>query len=202
VVPTLVHDGRVLVESSVICEYLDETFAKPALMPQDPYSRAQARVWLKIFDDVAHPAIRQASFELLYRPLLAAMPPAELAARLARHPNPARAQRFREAACGDADATAIKAAMDSFRAILGRMDVALQRNEWLAGADYSLADAAMSSLLDRLDNLGMGELSQAFPHTKDWGAAIMVRPAFAASRAPLEFRLPVPSVRLDERTGR
>ena len=73
VVPTLVHNGRVVIESSVICEYLDETFAQPALMPKDPYLRAQARAWLKVFDELAHPAIRQASFELLYRPLLARM---------------------------------------------------------------------------------------------------------------------------------
>ena len=73
VVPTLVHDGRVMLESSVICQYLDETFPDPALMPADPYARAQARTWLKIFDDVVHGALRQASFELLCRPLLAEM---------------------------------------------------------------------------------------------------------------------------------
>ena len=87
-------------KSSVICQYLDETFPEPALMPGDPYARAQARTWLKIFDDVVHAALRQASFELLYRPLLAEMPPAELEERLALHPNPVRAQRFRDAARG------------------------------------------------------------------------------------------------------
>ena len=36
VVPTLVHDGKVIVESSVICEYLDETFPDPPLKPARP----------------------------------------------------------------------------------------------------------------------------------------------------------------------
>ena len=37
VVPTLVHDGRVLSESTVICEYLDDAFPEPSLKPADPY---------------------------------------------------------------------------------------------------------------------------------------------------------------------
>jgi glutathione S-transferase len=35
VVPTLVHDGKVIIESSVICEYLDEAFPAPPLKPND-----------------------------------------------------------------------------------------------------------------------------------------------------------------------
>src|SRR3954465_10252963 len=66
VVPTLVHDGRVVLESSIICEYLEDAFPAPALLPSDPYGRARARVWLKHFDEVVHPAVRKASFELLY----------------------------------------------------------------------------------------------------------------------------------------
>jgi len=193
VVPTLVHDGKVVVEASVICEYLNETFAEPALMPQDPYARAQARIWLKMFDELAHPAIRQASFELLYRPLLAQMAPAELEARLARHPDPARARRFRDARGSGADPATIKAAVASFRAIIARLDAALERNEWLAGGDYSLADVTMSPFVERLDNLGMGQLWDSFANAKKWGAALMSRPAIAAARAPLEYRLPIPA---------
>jgi glutathione S-transferase len=44
VVPTLVHDNRVVVESTRIIEYLDEAFAAPPLMPKVPYERATARL--------------------------------------------------------------------------------------------------------------------------------------------------------------
>jgi glutathione S-transferase len=202
VVPTLVHDGKVVVESSVICQYLDEAFPQPALMPLDPYARAQARTWLKVFDEVAHPAIRQASFELLYRPLLALMPPAELEARLASHPDPVRAQSFRDAACGAADTAAIREAVLAFRRIIARMDAALERTEWLAGAHYSLADIAMAPFAERLEHLGMGDLSEPFPRARRWSAAVMARPAPASARAPLDHRLPAPfPARLDEPTG-
>src|SRR5262245_47546256 len=191
VVPTLVHDGKVVLESSVICQYLDEVFPKPALMPLDPYARAQARTWLKVFDEVGHPAIRQASFELLYRPLLALMPPAELEARLARHPDPKRAQRFRDAARGAADVAAIKEAVLVFRRMIARIDAALERNEWLAGAHYSLADVAMAPFAERLEHLGMAKLLEPFPRASRWSATVMARPATASARAPLDHRLPV-----------
>jgi glutathione S-transferase len=42
-VPTLVHDGFALSESSAICEYVDETFPGTRLYPADPRDRARAR---------------------------------------------------------------------------------------------------------------------------------------------------------------
>ena len=42
-IPTLIHDGFALSESSAICEYLDETFAGTRLYPKDPRDRARAR---------------------------------------------------------------------------------------------------------------------------------------------------------------
>jgi glutathione S-transferase len=50
-VPTLVlDDGRALPESEVICEYLEEIFPAPALMPADPWERAQVRLITRISD--------------------------------------------------------------------------------------------------------------------------------------------------------
>jgi glutathione S-transferase len=42
-VPTLIHDGFALSESSAICEYLDESFAGTPLYPSDVRARARAR---------------------------------------------------------------------------------------------------------------------------------------------------------------
>jgi glutathione S-transferase len=66
VVPTLVHDGEAVLESSIICQYLDDLFPDPALLPAAPRPRGRCRAWLKYFDDMVHPAVRKASFEILY----------------------------------------------------------------------------------------------------------------------------------------
>ena len=42
-IPTLIHDGFALSESSAICEYIDESFPGTRLYPPDPRHRARAR---------------------------------------------------------------------------------------------------------------------------------------------------------------
>ena len=51
VVPTLVHDGTPIIDSSVIIEYLDEAFPEPGLSPSDLKSRAGMRAWMRYFED-------------------------------------------------------------------------------------------------------------------------------------------------------
>jgi glutathione S-transferase len=49
-VPLLRHDGKLIWESSVICEYLDETFPAHPLLPEDCYARAEVRMWVTLAD--------------------------------------------------------------------------------------------------------------------------------------------------------
>ena len=51
VVPTLVHDGHVVINSACINEYLDEAFPQPRLSPTDPKDRARMRYWTWTADD-------------------------------------------------------------------------------------------------------------------------------------------------------
>ncbi len=43
-VPVIDDDGRVLFESCIINEYLDERYPNPPLMPKDPYLRGRGRI--------------------------------------------------------------------------------------------------------------------------------------------------------------
>ena len=50
-VPALeLDDGRVLPESEVICEYLEDAFPEPSLRPKDPWALAQVRLLSRICD--------------------------------------------------------------------------------------------------------------------------------------------------------
>lgn len=195
VVPTLLHDGRVITESSVICQYLDDVFPSPRLLPHDPYQRAQARMWLKIFDDVAHPAIRKASFELLYRPLLSGRPQGEVEGLLAAHPNAERAQAFRSALARPADPLVVEDSKRVFKSLIARLHASLPNDDdWLAGREFSLADVAMAPFVERLDHLGMLELFQG--KTARWSERVLARSSIESAKAPPAHRFPGPEGKL------
>jgi glutathione S-transferase len=187
VVPTLVHDGRTVLESSIICQYLDEQFAQPPLLPADPYPRAQARTWLKYFDDVLHPALRAVSFERLYRPLLAALPRQELEQRLAAHPNPARAKAFLAADAAPAD-------LAPFAKAIARLEGALS-TQWLSGEHFGMADVALAPFAERLAHLGLEDLWAGHRNVADWIARLLAYPSVQAAQAPAQFRFRVYSPR-------
>lgn len=185
VVPTIVHDGRAVIESSVINEYVNEVFEGPDLAPQDPHEKARMRVWTKLQDDVVHPAVQKPTFNLLIKPILQKMSEEEFEAFIARHPHEANRQMFRNAARGPVDQQAIDAARERFSFVFGRMQQALESGPWLAGSTFSLADIAVAPAIDRLTQCGLLDLFQPFPAVLDWVERIQARPTFTAM-APRE----------------
>lgn len=53
--PALEVDGRTLTQSLAILEWLDETVPQPALLPADPFDRAQVRAMAQIVASDIHP---------------------------------------------------------------------------------------------------------------------------------------------------
>ncbi len=70
VVPTLVHDGEPVIDSSCILEYLDEVAPAPPLSPPTALGRAQMRAWLRYFEEVPTAAVRVPSFQDVFLPLM------------------------------------------------------------------------------------------------------------------------------------
>src|SRR3979490_3600441 len=74
VAPSLMHDGRVVIDSSVIMEYLDEVFvARERLVPEDAVARAAMRALMRFIDEVPAAAIRAPSYHLAFLPAFHAM---------------------------------------------------------------------------------------------------------------------------------
>tara|TARA_B100000586_G_scaffold106894_1_gene76671 strand:- start:162 stop:827 length:666 start_codon:yes stop_codon:yes gene_type:complete len=55
-VPVLVHKGKTIYESAIINEYLEEEYPEVALMPEDHYERARARIWIDYASNYYLPA--------------------------------------------------------------------------------------------------------------------------------------------------
>jgi glutathione S-transferase len=68
-VPTLVHDGAPVIDSSVIMEYLEEVFPQGrTLVPAAPVERARMRTLMRFIDEVPTPAVRVPSYNLAFLP--------------------------------------------------------------------------------------------------------------------------------------
>lgn len=178
VVPTLVHDGIAIHESTIINEYLDEVFPEVPLMPRDPVDRARARFWVKYEDDVLHPSIRPATFALMMSPELAVRSDNELDAMVAAHPNKKRAEELRLAARTPIDHKKVDDAKRTMLAALERLEQRLSEAPWLGGPSYSLADIAAAPFIDRLEELNLSGLWSGKVALAKWIARTKERPAY------------------------
>ena len=96
VVPTLVHDGNVIVKSTVINEYLDDVFPEVALKPNDPQARAAMRVWTKAVDEDLHPACAEVTFSSCHRHIIKRLSPKDYENFLASTPSQSVMPRWHE----------------------------------------------------------------------------------------------------------
>lgn len=182
VVPTLVHDGKVIIESTIIIEYLDEAFPTPPLMPADPYARAGARLFMKKIDDYLHAACSTITFATANRKVLIKKTPDELAAHLARIPNLDYRERQRLAIAQGLAAPHVAQALRSYDKYVGDMEAALTAHPYLAGNAYTLADVAATPYIFRAELLGLDGLwRQRRPKVRAWYESIRARPSFESA---------------------
>ncbi len=179
VVPTLVDDGKVIIESTLIIEYLDEAFPQPPLMPSDPYARALARLFMKKIDDYLHSACSTVTFATANRKVLIKKSPEELAAHLAKIPNPDYRERQRLSIAHGLAAPHVAQALRGYDKYVADMEAALADKPYLAGNSYTLADAAATPYLFRAEVLGMDRLwNGRRPKVTAWYDRIRSRPSF------------------------
>jgi len=177
VVPTLVHDGRPVIESSVILYYLDEAFPDPALMPGDAHQRARARQFNKLVDEYVHNSCTILTFATAFRPWFAGLSGDEIEQRLAKSPSKQRTEYKRDVALNGLDSRYVRDAVGHHGKLLKTMDAALQEGAWLAGGHFSLADAAVIPYILRLDLLKLRKLWQKLPRIEDWYQRMRARPS-------------------------
>jgi glutathione S-transferase len=150
-VPILRVDGKTMTESTPICEYLDEMYPEPKLIPSDPQHRYEVRRLVAWFDDKFHTEV---TTNLLY-------------------------ERVHKKVTGQGfpDSKNVKAGAKKIKFHLDYMNWLLEHRRWLAGDTMTMADFAAAAQLSTLDYISDVDWNRSSV-VKDWYAKIKSRPAF------------------------
>jgi len=129
-VPTLVDGNLAVFDSTIICEYLEEAYPAPALMPTTPRQRAACRMWEERADNLLATRLTVMIRELFLKP--------DGSGR---------------------DAAAVADAQAAFQAYYAALEQGLESEDYLCGL-YSLADISTWVCLAFARTLGAGFESQ------------------------------------------
>ena len=165
-VPVLVEpDGLALADSQAICEYLDEAYPDRSLIGFDPAGRAEVRRLVAWFDQKFHGEVTE---YLLREKLL---------------------KRFM--GMGEPDSSLIRAGLENIVYHMHYVGYLVERRNWLAGEEFSLADISAAAQLSCLDYLGSVPWAN-HDAAKEWYARVKSRPSFRPILADHISGLPPP----------
>jgi glutathione S-transferase len=181
VVPTLVHDGQPIVESSLILYYIDDMFPDPPLMPKEPRSRHRVRMYNKLIDEYLHNACTILTFATAFRPNFLKVPRETWLAEINKAPLKRRAEYKRSVIEHGLDSEFVIDALAQHQKLLSWMADSLTSAPYLAGASFSNADAAVIPYILRLELLKLGKMWAQHPAVADWWARMRTRPSVKAT---------------------
>ena len=177
VVPTLVHDGRVITESSLILYYIDEAFPDPPLMPKAPAARHRVRLYNKLIDEYMHNSCTIMTFATAFRPRFLKMAREQWLAEINKAPLKRRAEYKRSVIEHGLDSEFVIDALAQHQKMISWMAEDLKHGAYLAGDAFSNADAAVIPYILRLELLKLGGLWAQFPAVAGWWARMRERPS-------------------------
>ncbi len=183
-VPVLVWDGAVHIESNDIIELLEHAFPDPCLIPSD---HAETVHDLLQFEDDLHLDLRRLSFRFVY-------------GRSGSTKSVETMDRYRNAPGGDTarqkeidfydtlardgiTAPALCASAEKFRAAFDDLEARLAKGPYFLGQDLSVLDVAWFVYATRLSLAGY-PFAQLHPRVADWHAGLHENPPFSEEVAP------------------
>jgi glutathione S-transferase len=177
VVPTLMHNGRVIIESTVICEYLDDAFPDHSLKG-NALERARMRLWTKQLDEGLHIAVGNLSLCIAFRYQHLQRTPEQREAYFKGIPNAEARERRRKCVELGMQAPSFAPSLQRWNAFLADAEAALDGNEWLAGKTFSLADIGYMPYMIRLEHLGLEALWASHRRVAAWRERLFEKPCY------------------------
>lgn len=178
VVPTLVVDGVPVIESGIICEYVNALGSGHNYVPDAPLSAALMRNWVRFIDDKIHAEAGVVSTALAFRHTLLAKGDDVARAKINAIPNPAKRERMMSVNFEGVQSPLFRTCIEAFRGMLRRMEVDLNTNTYLVGPTPSVADVVVLPYLVRLEHLNLSDMWVDLPATANWFAGMKESDAF------------------------
>ncbi len=178
VVPTLDHDGAIVIDSTVITEYLDEVSLDHSFTPEDAVARAYMRALMHFIDEMPAAAVRVPTFNLAFLPSFQKMSRDAFVAMA--ESKPLRREFMLTMGQTGFPKTEMDAALGRLRRAYERMDAETEKSggPWLLGKQISLADVAVMPALVRMHDLGMAHQWENLPRVVTWFDNIRAHSAF------------------------
>ncbi len=181
VVPTLIHDGEPITESSLILYYIDDAFPELPLMPKQPHQRHRVRMYNKLIDEYVHNSCTILTFATAFRPAFLKMGPEAWQAEINKAPLKRRAEYKRSVIERGLDSEFVAEALAYHQKLLSWMADSLKSESYLAGERFSNADCAVIPYILRLELLKLSGMWDRYPAVGEWWARMRTRPSVKAA---------------------
>lgn len=187
VVPTLVHEGRPVTESTLICEYIDSVFPEPPLAPSDPWLRSRMQFWSKQVDEGLFEGVAAISFSAMFRERMKNAPEEIRQARFRNIGDPRRRDRMKSTLEHGVHSPYVLHAIYVYEKAFKLLEEALaEGGPWILGDSPTLADIALMPFTARLDYLGLIDIWLTDrPRCRDWWAMAKEWPSYQRGLADL-----------------
>ncbi len=184
-VPALVHDGKVITESTVINEYLDDIHPDiNPLRPADPYWRARMRIWTKFVDEYWAPAISHIAWHYFIKNITDQLTDEEFEARLKQIPLKEQQDKWRIAAREGFTPVQLENWARQVQTGIDRIEQQLSQTPWMAGEAFSLADISVAAVALNMPRSRSDAVNaERTPHLMDWHARMSAREGTKAALA-------------------
>ncbi|MBX9608707.1 MAG: glutathione S-transferase family protein [Gammaproteobacteria bacterium] len=183
VVPTLVDHDVPIIESSIICEYLEDRFPTPSLRPMAPQARAEMRLWMKHVDNKLHPSCGALQWPLVMADKLRRLPVEEQMRVIEQVPEKPRRERQRRLLLQGYDAPDVAEGVQVYEQTIADLDTLLAMRPWVAGDAFSLADASLAPYFQTLFQFGWEAWYASRAQVADWYTRVRARPSYATGVA-------------------
>jgi glutathione S-transferase len=138
-VPVLDHDGVIITHTTVINEYLEDTFPDTPLRPRDPVGAARMRYWNKFVDEHVMNHVSMHGWHRMIGIIARNVESGEFDRLMERIPLPDQRKKWRAARSGFSPAELANATEKIIYAV-DKVERQLAQTAWLAGDTYTLAD--------------------------------------------------------------